>query len=76
MVTSWERWQFLISGVLWVTLQPKSLTSGRHHIVEHWNKTNSRASVPITLLIVLVATIQEMELENVQKKKKKRNLND
>ena len=59
VVTACEGRQFLISGILWVPLQPKRLTNGGHHVVRYWNKTNSRASVPVILLLVLVATIQE-----------------
>ena len=59
VITAWEECQFLISGILWVPLQPKRLTNGGHHIVEYWNKTNSGASVPVIFLIVPVATIQE-----------------
>jgi len=59
VITAWEGRQFLVSGILWVPLQPKRLTNGGHHIVEYWNKTNSGSSVPVIILIVLVATIQE-----------------
>lgn len=59
VVTAWEGRQFLISGILWVPLQPKRLTNDGHHVVGYWSKTNCGASVPVIFLLVLVATIQE-----------------
>lgn len=59
VVTACEGCQFLISGILWVPLQPKRLTNGGHDVVGYWSKTNSGASVSVIFLLALVATIQE-----------------